>query len=720
MGSKIKPGRVTAFGLIVALLIALCAGTLYKLQILEGAAYADESQNSNISYQTVIAARGDIYDRYGRTLVGNRECYNLYINTARLFGDEVDDPNALILEMVNIAEANGIDWTDDLPVTDEPPFEYESNMSALQRSMLDAYFVRHGLDEDTTAVELMSYFRTRYEIANSYTSEEMRKISAVRYALNVRYAINTGDYIFVEDASIDLISELMGVVGNIIEVRSSYVREYNTQYASHILGYIGSMTQEETDYYMRGDDSGYTYDSKVGKDGSELTFESWLHGSDGRARVTRNADGTITNTTYTEDPVPGNHVYLTIDIQLQEAVERALENGVFALQQDRDVENAKAIAEGRTDEVREDVREAAAVVVDVDTGEPLAIASYPNFDASRIYDPDYYEEITKDSDDPNVPQPLYNYALLGAYAPGSTLKPLTAMAALSENIINTETRIKCEGVFSKYADQGYAPHCWIYDQTDGQINHGNDSVVEAIRDSCNYFFYSISDSMGIDILDEYAEKFGLGESTGIELPETTGNMANPENHEDYDVDGWVYGDTLQAGIGQAESLFTPLQLAEYCAAIANGGTRHSASILKSVRSFDYSQQLYEKETEVLSQVESADYNFAAVQNGMYELAHDINSSSQVVYFAFNNYSYDGEYIGVAAKTGTSQLGEDRTNNAIFMCYAPFDDPEIAVAIVVSRGYSGANCTSIAKDILDAYFSLDSKEAVADGENTLLK
>ena len=226
--------------------------------------------------------------------------------------------------------------------------------------------------------------------------------------------------------------------------------------------------------------------------------------------------------------------------------------------------------------------------------------------------------------------------------------------------------------------------------------------------------------MGIDILDEYAEKFGLGESTGIELPETTGNMANPDNHEDYDVDGWVYGDTLQAGIGQAESLFTPLQLAEYCAAIANGGTRHSASILKSVRSFDYSQQLYEKETEVLSQVESADYNFAAVQQGMYVLAHDINSSSQVVYFAFNNYSYDGEYIGVAAKTGTSQLGEDRTNNAIFMCYAPFDDPEIAVAIVVSRGYSGANCTSIAKDILDAYFSLDSKEAVADGENTLLK
>ena len=252
------------------------------------------------------------------------------------------------------------------------------------------------------------------------------------------------------------------------------------------------------------------------------------------------------------------------------------------------------------------------------------------------------------------------------------------------------------------------------------FTHGNDNVSEAIRDSCNYFFYTISDQMGIDIMDEYAALFGLGESTGIELPEATGNMANPDNHLNYDVDEWVYGDTLQAGIGQSESLFTPLQLAEYCAALANGGTRYSASILKSVRSFDYSTQLYEKEAEVLNTVDSADYNFAAVQQGMYLLAHDVNSSSSVVYQAFNNYSYNGEYIGVAAKTGTSQLGEGVTNNAIFMCYAPFDDPEIAVAIVVSRGYSGANLTSIAKDVLDAYFSLGDKTSTADSENTLLR
>ena len=710
MGSKIKTSRVVAFGLVIALLIALCVGTLYQLQILNGAAYYDASQNNNVTYPAVKAARGNILDRYGRVLVSNRECYNLVINTTRLFGDEVDDPNAVILEMVNIVEDSGAEFIDDLPITKSPPFEY-TEMTDFQRTLLNAYFDDHDLAEDTTAVELMSYFRTRYDIDNTYSAEDMRKISAIRYALNVRYAINTSSYTFVEDASIDLISDIMGAVGSVIEVESSYVREYNTQYAAHLLGYIGAMTDVEQEQYMVGDNSGYNYDSMVGKDGVELAFESWLHGTDGKSRVTRNSEGTITSTVYEEDPVPGNHVYLTIDIQLQEAVERALENGIIALQLERDQENAEAIANGTPDEVREDIQGGAAVVVDVNSGNPLAIASYPTFDASQVSE-NYAEYLNAEYD------PLYNRATMGAYAPGSTFKPLVALAALSENIINTETRIKCEGIFSKYADQGYAPECWIYTQE--QLTHGNDNVSEAIRDSCNYFFYTIADMMGIDILDEYAADFGLGESTGIEIAETTGNMANPDNHLNYDVDAWVYGDTVQAGIGQSDSLFTPLQLAEYCAAIANGGTRYSASVLKSVRSFDYTRQLYSGETKVMSTVDSADYNWAAIQYGMYLFTHDINGSSSEAYYAFNNYSYNGESIGVAAKSGTSQLGEDITNNALFMCYAPYDDPEIAVAIVVERGRAGSALTNIAKDVLDAYFSLSNPSNSAESENTLLQ
>ncbi len=713
MKKLVSSGRLFAFGALVVTLIALCVVTLYKLQIIEGAAYYEESQNNQASNQTVTAARGNILDRYGRVLVSNRECYNLKISDTRLFSDEVEDPNAVILEMINMVEAAGETYIDDLPITKEPPFEY-TDMTALQRTLLTAYLDSKGLDEDTTAVELMSYFRTRYDIANSYNAEEMRKIASVRYALNVRYSINTNPYVFVEDASIDLISDLMGVVGNVVEVETSYVREYNTQYAAHILGYVQAMSEEDMEKYRPQDEnSGYDYDTKVGRDGVEYTFEDWLHGTNGTARVTRTSSGTITSTVYTEDPVPGNHVYLTIDIQLQEAVERILETGIYELQLKRDEDNAKYTMEGKLDEVREDIQGGAIVVVDVKTGEPLAIASYPTFDLSSIIE-DYSDLLEAEND------PLFNRALNGAYEPGSTFKPCTAIAGLTENIINTETQIECTGLFTKYADQGYAPACWIYTQTDGQLTHGYDNVTEAIKDSCNIFFYTVADNLGIRKLMEYAKNFGLGESTGIELSETTGNMANPDNHLNYDVDSWVDGDTVQAGIGQSDSMFTPLQLAEYCAAIANGGTRHSAAILKSVRSYDYSRQLYQKETEVLSTVDSADYNWAAIQRGMYLMANDITSSSSTVYYALSNYSYNGVSLPVAAKTGTSQLGEDKTNNAIFMCYAPFDDPEIAIAIVVERGQSGANLSKMARNVLDAYFSLGTLNTTAEREYSLLK
>ena len=695
------------------LLIALCAGTLYKLQIIEGAAYYEESQNSLTSYPSVTAARGNILARYGRVLVSNRECYNLKISDTRLFSDEVEDPNAVILQMINLVEAAGETYTDDLPITLEPPFEY-TNMTDIQRTLLDAYLKAKGLGEDTTAVELMSYFRTRYEIANSYTAEEMRKIASVRYAVNVRYEINTNSYIFVEDASIDLISDLMGVVGNVVEVETSYVREYNTQYAAHILGYVQAMSEEDMAKYRPEDEnSGYDYDTKVGRDGVEAAFEDWLHGTNGEARVTRTANGTVTSTVYLEDPVPGNHVYLTIDIQLQEQAERILETGIYELQIERNDDNAEAVAEGRLDEVREDIQGGAIVVVDVKTGEPLAIASYPTYDLATIIE-DYADLLEADYD------PLFNRALMGAYAPGSTFKPCTAIAGLTENIINTETQIECTGIFTKYESQGYAPACWIYTQMDGQLTHGYDNVTEALKDSCNIFFYTVADDLGIRKLMEYAEDFGLGESTGIELTETTGNMSNPDNHLNYDVDGWVDGDTVQAGIGQSDSMFTPLQIAEYCAAIANGGPRHSAPLPKSVRSYDYSRQLYQNKTEVLSTVDSADYNWAAVQRGMYLMANDITSSSNTVYYTLGNYSYNGVSLPVAAKTGTSQLGEGKTNNAIFMCYAPFDDPEIAVAIVVERGLSGANLSRMARNVLDAYFSLGSISNTAERENSLLK
>ncbi len=697
----IKPSRLLAMAIILVLLLTVYLVFLYDLQIIQGEEYYNRSNELSTETSTVTATRGNIFDRYGRLMVGNTECYNLKIDTDKLFANE--DPNAVILELVELVESFGDSYTDDLPISMEPPFEYLEDMTEIQRTMLDAYYVRQELDPNSSAVELMSYMRTRYEIDNSYTAEEMRIIAGVRYSINVRYAVNTADYVFVEDASMKLISSIMEqkLVG--IDVERAYVRKYSTEYAAHILGYTGLMTQEEYERYSLLD---YANDAMVGKDGIEYAFESYLHGKDGEVIETKNAAGTVLSTVYTKEPEPGNHIYLTIDSVLQEQTERFLASGVEALKRTQEQAKAEAAARGEPvdPEFKDEMTGAAAVVVDVRTGEPLAMASWPTYDVSTVIE--NYQELMET---PNAP--LFNRALLGTYAPGSTFKPCTAIAALTQGIINTEYKVKCEGVFTKYAADGYAPECWIWAEG---YTHDEETVTYAIRDSCNYFFYTIANELGVDSMGEFAHNFGLGVSTGIELVEATGNMSNRANHADYAGTEWRIGDTLQAGIGQADSIFTPLQMAGYCATVANGGTRYSASILKSIRSYDYSEKLYEREPEILSTVESADYNWAAVHEGMYEVLHDwANNSKNVEHWV------DCEWE-VAGKTGTAQKGENIQNDGLFMCYAPYDDPEVAIFVVVERGGAGANVQFIARNIMDAYITIRGYSDTSEEEMTLLK
>ncbi len=697
----IKPSRLLAMAIVLVLLLTVYLVFLYDLQIIQGEEYYNRSNELSTETSTVTATRGNIFDRYGRLMVGNTECYNLKIDTDKLFANE--DPNAVILELVELVESFGDSYTDDLPISMEPPFEYLEDMTEIQRTMLDAYYVRQELDPNSSAVELMSYMRTRYEIDNSYTAEEMRIIAGVRYSINVRYAVNTADYVFVEDASMKLISSIMEqkLVG--IDVERAYVRKYSTEYAAHILGYTGLMTQEEYERYSLLD---YANDAMVGKDGIEYAFESYLHGKDGEVIETKNAAGTVLSTVYTKEPEPGNHIYLTIDSVLQEQTERILASGVEALKRTQEQAKAEAAARGEPvdPEFKDEMTGAAAVVVDVRTGEPLAMASWPTYDVSTVIE--NYQELMET---PNAP--LFNRALLGTYAPGSTFKPCTAIAALTQGIINTEYKVKCEGVFTKYAADGYAPECWIWAEG---YTHDEETVTYAIRDSCNYFFYTIANELGVDSMGEFAHNFGLGVSTGIELVEATGNMSNRANHADYAGTEWRIGDTLQAGIGQADSIFTPLQMAGYCATVANGGTRYSASILKSIRSYDYSEKLYEREPEILSTVESADYNWAAVHEGMYEVLHDwANNSKNVEHWV------DCEWE-VAGKTGTAQKGENIQNDGLFMCYAPYDDPEVAIFVVVERGGAGANVQFIARNIMDAYITIRGYSDTSEEEMTLLK
>ena len=276
----IEPGRVAAMAVLFTVLMIVYLVFLYKLQIVEGEIYYNRSSELTSTERTVTAARGNILDRYGRVLVSNAECYNIKIDTEKLFANE--DPNSVILELINMVSGYGDSYTDDLPITKTPPFEYDPNMTEIQRTMLKAYFVRQGLPEDCSAIELMSYMRTRYSIDNSYTAEEMRIIAGVRYSINVRYAVNTADYIFVEDASMELISSIMEQKLAGIEVDRAYVREYSTEYAAHILGYTGLMTQEEYERYSLLD---YANDAMVGKDGIEYAFESYLHGKDGEVKA---------------------------------------------------------------------------------------------------------------------------------------------------------------------------------------------------------------------------------------------------------------------------------------------------------------------------------------------------------------------------------------------------------------------------------------------------
>lgn len=696
MDRIIKPWRLAALIILTISLTVIFFISLYRLQIIEGAAYYEQSENSIVTTSTVVAARGNILDRYGRVLVSNSVCNNLYINADELF--EQQDPNAIILELVQTVKDSGNTYTDTLPITSAAPFEYVSNMTDLQRTRLDAYLEANDLPTSTTAVELMAFFRDAFDIDNNYTSEQMRIVVGVRYEIKIRYVINTSDYVFAEDVSIDLITKLMENDVPGFTVQSSYIRDYNTDYAAHLLGYVGMMNEEEYKEYRN---EGYPLNAMVGKEGAEKAFESYLHGTDGTAVVTTTQGGTVISTNYTKEPVPGNQVYLTIDLGLQEAAEISLNNFITETNKQREIDNATFEAQGNTEDVKDMITGGAVVAINVKTGEPLCIASAPTYNLSTLMDD--YAELLKDET-----APLYNRALNGTYAPGSTFKPVTAIAALDKGIVQTTTTIYDKGIFDKYADQGYAPTCWLYPHG----SHGDVNAAKAIEVSCNYYFYTIGEQLGIDALSDYAMRFGLGVSTGIELSESTGVMSTQKYKEETTDTPWYIGDTMQAAIGQSFSVFTPLQLANYVATLANNGTRYEASMLKSARSYDYSESVFERNAVVMDTVSVDQSIYDAVHTGMYNVA---NSADGTAYSVLGSYPYK-----VAAKTGTAQLGEAITNNGVFICYAPYDDPQIAIAVVVEKGGAGSKIASIARDVLDYYFSFKNSSVSLETENSLLK
>ena len=666
--------RVIALLVFFGAFLLLFAAVLYDAQILHGGENRAKSISSNAASETVTASRGIITDRNGKVLVSNRLAYTLVFDRSGFDDDAA--LNAAILRLVQLCEETGTGWNDTLPIGRVGNFLRYSNARS---ETFDKFIEKNDLTSGASGRQLLSELRELYHVDESLSEREARLIVGVRYELHSR-----DSYTFAEDVSTEVLSLITDGRYEGVTIRTASARVYNTALAAHILGTIGPIWQEEWSSnedtgYVGYADKGYSMNDLVGKDGVEKAFESYLRGTDGRRLITTDETGKITGELYTREPQPGGTVALTLDIDLQADVEAAL------------AETISGMIDKDSNE-----RGGAAAVVSVGTGEVLALASYPTYDLSTFNED--YDELVNDQR-----LPMFNRATQGIYAPGSTFKMVTAVAALESGIITPSSIIQDRGIYTYYKDP--QPMCWIYSQTGS--THGRINVSQAITDSCNYFFYEVGRLTGIRTLDSYASQFGLGQSTGIEIGDSSGVLASPEWAESHDQE-WTDGQTITAAIGQSYNLFTPLQLANYVATLVGGGDHYQAHLLKNVKAYDNSRLLYMYDDEPMNTVEISDSTLSAVTKGM----HELTVSGSVAY-AFENC-----VVSAGAKTGSAQVGTDIANG-VFVAYAPYEKPEIAVAIVIEKGGSGAALANTAVEIINSWFSR-AQDGTAIGENTLLK
>jgi len=644
---------VVVFVLIVAAIFLL---RLMIMQIVEGESYRSYLTEGYSVTKTIEASRGDVVDRYGRSLATNRVRYDITFDKNNIVKNS---ENSVILELISILEENGEEWIDNLPITAEAPFEYTGTETARSR-------LRKHLDlaEFASAGDVVFRLREKYGL-EEMSDEDFRKVAGVRYEMD-RVGYNyTTPYTFAKDVSavtINIISEHSYYFQG-IEITENYEREYpNGDVAPHIIGITGIIYEEE---YAELDKSVYGINDIIGKSGLELAFESTLKGKDGKMKVTYDANGEIISEEIIEEAVPGATVVSTIDMDLQRVAYNALEKQILNLRSTAEAGKGKESEGG------------VVVVMEVGTGEILAAANYPSYNLSTYYK-DYAALLETEYN------PLFNRAAEGTYAPGSTFKPVVATAALQLGNIKANTTVNCEHVYTFFTD--YQPTCLGH--------HGKINVRQALGYSCNIFFYEIGRIMGIDNIRQYAYYYGLGEPTGIEIKERTGQVSNPNWAADNGI-SWFKGDVLQASIGQGYSLFSPIQMANYVATIANKGVRVNAHFVKSINSHDFSEVLYETPVEVLSDMGMTDYTYETVLSGMLQSSQD---SSGFVWGDFN--------IKVASKTGTPQT-TTKTVNSTFIFFSPADYPKIAIAVIIEKGWQGYTAAPVAKEILQYYFGTES-------------
>ena len=673
---------------IFGLLVGCYAYRLIQLQVINPPKRVGSS--GTYTYDTrVTAARGEILDRNGNVLVTNRASYNIIISNYALFNS--DSPNESLRQLVRLCRELEIDYVDHLPVTRSKPYEYETgNYSGTWNDYFREFLRQYEWDSDVSAAQLIKLMRNRFRLPNNWTDEEVRGVLGLRYELDLRNYTRLSTYTLLSDVDAVRLAALMELNTPGMQVQASTVREFNTTYAAHILGRTAAMSPEEWENFKNQD---YAMDAYVGKDGLEKAFEAELHGTDGVLRTTVDRAGNIIAQYYAVEPRAGSNVETTLDINYQMVAEETLKNYIEDLHEN----GIGSSGEGK------DAEGGAVVMLDIKTGEVLACASYPTFNL-ETFSQDYNELLQAPH------SPMLNRALMQHYPPGSTYKMCTAIAALNDHIITGETTVEDKGVYDYYDD--YQPKCYLY--TASGLTHGIINCAEALAVSCNCFFYEVGRLTGVERMDQIAKALGLGESTGVELSETKGWRANQQSKKAlYDDPGhqvFTDGDVISMAIGQSENRFTPMQLAVYTAALANRGVRYKATFLSRLISADYQELLYESTPTVVSTLDISPEALEVYTSGMRQAVTEERGTANSVF---------GDYaVPVCAKTGTAQHGAPGSDHASYVCYAPADDPQIAIAIYIEKGAQGGSLGNIAKSLFDVYFATTSQNDTVKPENVL--
>ncbi|MDE5995868.1 MAG: hypothetical protein K2G56_03015, partial [Eubacterium sp.] len=626
MKSRYSSIRSVIALVLVALMIGGFGYELFNIQILNHEFYTE--QNNNVSTYTVPleAARGDIVDRNGNVLVTNRQGNSIILDAA-YFPSRSDNKerNTIIYNLLALFNKNKEETINNLPLTiNKGKIAFTDDEDEIAKMKREDVF---NLQKYATAQNCFDTMVEMYELED-YDVNTALKIGAVRYELTTQYFSIENPVTIAENVKNETVAAIKEDKKTYLgaDVRAVSYREYtDSTIAPHILGTVRKINGEE---YSELKDDGYGINDIIGESGIESACEKELRGVPGELTITIDNEGNVTEE-ITKNPIRGNTVMLTVDKDLQRVAQDKL----------KEICDKVSLAKGA----------GAVVVQDVNTGEILAAASYPTFDLQDYYD--NYEKLAK-----NKRNPMWNRFALGTYAPGSTFKPMMACAALEEGVLNEDSVFKCTGLF-QYYDVPF--HCM-----NGNV-HGSENVRLALRDSCNIFFFNCADALGITKINEYGKMFGLGEKTGVEIPEATGTFASPAVAEQLGR-AWQMGDAIQAGIGQSYHLFTPLQLANYCATVANNGTRYESHFVKAIINSS-NHSVDETGITVVEDLPISDKTFTIVKEGMRLVA-----TWKYLDPVFNKID-----TPVACKTGTSQvgMGEKKDNNGFLITFAPYNNPE---------------------------------------------